>query len=65
MIKAIPTHVINLTSRTDRKTHIEKEFYNRDEFDVRIEPAIRHEVGVIGFWETMKKIISNASEMGL
>ncbi|WPR77110.1 hypothetical protein [Algoriphagus sp. NG3] len=65
MIKAIATYVINLPSRTDRKTHIEKEFYNQDEFDVRIEPAIRHKVGRIGLWDTMKKIISDASEMGL
>lgn len=65
MIKAIPTYVINLPSRIDRRTHIEKEFNNRDEFDVRIVPAIRHEVGGVGLWDTMKKIISDASKMGL
>lgn len=63
MIKAIPTSVINLPSRTDSKTHIEKELYNQDEFDVHLEPAIRHDVGLIGLLETMKKIIYNASEV--
>ena len=56
MIKAILTSVaMNILSRTDRKTHIEKEFSNWDESDVRIDPAIRHEVGVIGLWGTRKK----------
>jgi hypothetical protein len=46
MINAIRVHVVSLSSRTDRKTHIDQRFYNRDEFDIHTKPAIRHQVRV-------------------
>lgn len=58
----IPTYVVNLKSRTDRKEHIEKQFENKKEFELYLVEAIVHPVGTIGLWESMKKVIQIASE---
>ncbi|UYQ95733.1 hypothetical protein MKQ68_11530 [Chitinophaga horti] len=61
----IPTFVINLLSRTDRKAHIITEFAGRDEYDMSIVEACIHEHGSIGLWETMLKIVRHAVDNDL
>ncbi len=56
----IPTYVINLPERTDRLEHIKKEFKEKPEFDVQIIEACKHEVGALGLWLTIRKIIELA-----
>lgn len=56
---AVPTYVINLRSRIDRKKHIIKEFENRPEFAVEIVEAFQHEIGAIGLWNTIRHIVQD------
>jgi len=60
------THVfaINLVKRTDRKTNLLFEFSNRKEFSLTIVPAIEHQVGSFGLWQTICHIIEQADEKG-
>lgn len=58
----IPTYVINLPERTDRREHILKQFAKRDEFDVKIFPAIKHKIGAVGLWLSFRKIVELAIE---
>ncbi len=55
----IPTYVINLKKRTDRKENLLKEFANRQEFKVHIVEAIEHERGATGLWLTIRHILSD------
>ena len=55
----IPTFIINLRSRVDRKAHILKEFLGHEEFDVIIAEACEHKIGAIGLWNTIKHIIKD------
>lgn len=56
----IPTYVINLPERTERRAHIEAQFAGRDEFEVNYIEACRHEIGAVGLWHSMRKIIQMA-----
>lgn len=58
----IPTYIINLETRTDRREHIEKEFRGRNEFSPKIVAAHTHAYGNIGLWNTIKHIISELAE---
>lgn len=58
----VPTYVINLPERTDRLEHIRKEFNGRPEFDLHILEASRHEIGAIGLWQSICRIIAEAKE---
>lgn len=59
----IPTFVINLRHRTDRKTHILSEFAGRTEFSVKIVEAISHPTGALGLWSTITDIIKSNCEI--
>ena len=59
---AIPTYVINLKKRTDRKENVLKEFAGRDEFTVHIVEAIEHQRGATGLWLTIRKILAGSTE---
>lgn len=56
----IPTYIINLKERTDRLAHIQAEFADRNEFDISVIEAVRHEKGNLGLWLTVRKIIELA-----
>lgn len=58
----IPTYVINLPERTDRLKHIRKQFDGRPEFDLHIIEASRHEIGAIGLWQSICRIITEVKE---
>lgn len=55
----VPTYIINLPERTDRLKHIYAQFDARTEFDVHINPAIRHEIGAVGLWQSICDIVRN------
>lgn len=59
---SIPTYVINLQERTDRKKHTEEQFKDKDEFDLSIVNACKHKNGTIGLWQTLLEIIKMAIE---
>lgn len=58
----IPTFVINLKKRTDRKERIQKEFSGRSEFQINIVSAQEHPVGAIGLWNTIKYIVNDLTD---
>lgn len=55
----IPVYAINLARRRDRKNSIINEFSNLEEFDFSIVEAVEHDIGAVGLWLSIKKIISN------
>jgi GR25 family glycosyltransferase involved in LPS biosynthesis len=54
---SIPTYVINLKKRTDRKTHALQQFEGRDEFQLNIVEAFEHSFGALGLWMTIRYIL--------
>ena len=58
----IPTYVINLTDRTERKAHIMAQFADRKEFAVTIVEACKHKIGAVGLWLSIRKIIEMAKD---
>ena len=58
----IPTYVINMKERLDRKKHIIGEFKGRDEFDVTYMDACTHTIGAVGLWNSIVRIIRLAIE---
>jgi len=56
----IPTYIINLPERTERREHIEKQFTGRSEFDITIVEACKHDIGRVGLWHSIRKIIEMA-----
>ncbi len=62
MKNIIPTRIINLKHRTDRREHIEKEFAGRAEFSIEVIEACEHHIGAIGLWQSICGIISTASQ---
>lgn len=61
----LPTYIINLPQRTERKHHVLKQFEGRDEFDVHVVEACQHKIGALGLWQTICKIVAKAEEDGL
>lgn len=57
--RTIPTYVVNLKKRTERKENILKEFAGRDEFNVHIVEAIEHATGATGLWLTILDILQH------
>ncbi|WP_293785067.1 hypothetical protein [uncultured Pedobacter sp.] len=53
----IPTYIINLAKRTDRKAHVLNEFDGRKAFLPVLTNAIEHETGAFGLWKTLIKVI--------
>ncbi len=58
----IPTYVINLRERKERRLHIQRQFSKKKEFSVTIVDAIKHEIGAVGLWLSIRKIIQMAVE---
>jgi hypothetical protein len=59
VVFSIPTYVINLKKRTDRKEHVLAQFKNRDEFDLTIVEAFEHSCGAQGLWVTIRHILQD------
>lgn len=58
----ISTYIINLPERTDRRTHMEKQFSGKEEFELHWIEACKHPVGAVGLWQSIVGIISTAKE---
>lgn len=56
----IPTYIINLRRRPDRKKHILREFEGREEFQTSLVEACEHKVGAVGLWMSLRKIVEDA-----
>jgi possible glycosyltransferase len=62
---AIPLFCANLPNRTERKVSITYEFEERKEFSLHILPAVHHEIGAIGLWQTFLPIVRLAAQQEL
>ncbi|MDF2476415.1 MAG: hypothetical protein K0S24_1898 [Sphingobacterium sp.] len=60
--KTIPTYIINLKERFDRRANIEIQFSGKHEFNWTIIEAVKHKFGNLGLWYTVKHIIESALE---
>lgn len=58
----LPVYVINLKDRTDRLNHIEQQFANKPEFEVNYIDAVKHPIGAVGLWKSLKKCVKIAME---
>ncbi|MFT4094198.1 MAG: hypothetical protein QM640_11210 [Niabella sp.] len=47
MQNMLPTFIINLDSRPDRRANVLTQFNNRNEFKVNVVSAVRHDTGAI------------------
>jgi hypothetical protein len=59
---SIPTYIINLAERNERRRHILNEFEGRTEFDVTVVPACAHKIGAVGLWQSIRRVIKLALE---
>lgn len=64
MEKKIPTFVINLKKRPDRKKHVLNQFADKPEFDVKLVNAIEHDNGSLGLWMTISHIVRDLIDPG-
>lgn len=60
----IPTYVINLPDRIDRRKSIESEFKDKAEFELHIVEAIKHPIGAVGLWKSITSIIREVVQKG-
>lgn len=61
----IPTYAINLLKRPDRKESLIREFMGKDEFQLTVVPAVEHEIGSFGLWQTICNITRYAHDASL
>lgn len=54
--------IANLKSRVDRRRHIIDQFADRKEFEIQIIEPVKHEVGAVSLWETIRHIIKNLTK---
>ena len=59
---SIPTYIINLPKRQDRLVHVLSQFDGKKEFDINIIEATEHDVGAVGLWISICRIVKMASE---
>lgn len=55
--KQISVYAPNLSERKDRLKSIQRQFSGKPEFDFAVVPAIRHETGAFGQWQTFVKLV--------
>lgn len=55
---------MNLKLRTDRKKHIIDQFSDKPEFNLSVVPAIEHEIGAFGLWQTILQIVRSEKDKG-
>lgn len=60
----ISVYAINLKKRPDRLKHIENEFFNKPEFDLKVIEAVEHTIGDIGLWKSLVKCVNLAKQNG-
>jgi GR25 family glycosyltransferase involved in LPS biosynthesis len=58
----IPTFIINLEKRTDRKAGVLHAFKDHDQFDVQIVTAEENSIGAVGLWNTIQRILAERSD---
>lgn len=60
----IAANVIHLPEHNDRYEHICRQFNGRVEYQLNIVEATRHDVGAVGLWQSICRIVSQAKAQG-
>lgn len=58
----LPTYIISLPERDERRKHALREFEGKTLFDVHVFPAIKHERGAVGLWRSIVEIVAKAKK---
>ena len=53
----IPTYIVNLPERADRRQSVLAQFRGLELFSVEVVSAIKNEIGGRGLWETFMQIV--------
>ncbi|GHE44112.1 glycosyltransferase family 25 protein [Sphingobacterium griseoflavum] len=61
----IPTYIINLEKRKDRKVYVKEQFLSRPEFNIKFFNAIEDTIPAIGLYKSLYTIINQAHEQKL
>jgi len=61
---SIPTYIFNLPHREDRRKHIESQFLDKPEFEVRWSKTYSHKIGAVGLWLSIRHAVADAVERG-
>lgn len=56
----LPTYIINLSERNDRRTHMQKQFEKRSEFQITWVDACKHPIGAVGLWQSIVQAVHMA-----
>lgn len=59
-IKPFPTFIINLPERKDRYQSILTQFKDHNEFKISVVEAVKHDIGAVGLWMSIRKIVQIA-----
>ena len=60
----LPTYIVNLKSRPDRRRSMEEQFDGKPEFEVRFVDAVKDADGAAGIWKSLVKVITAAQKAG-
>lgn len=61
---SVPTYIFNLPHREDRRKHIEKQFLDKPEFEVRWSKTFSHKIGAVGLWQSIRYAVADAVKRG-
>ena len=50
-------YLINMKERPERLKHVLSQFEGKTEFDIHVVEAYKHEIGAVGLWQSIVKII--------
>lgn len=53
----LPVYIINLKERPERLAHVLQQFEGKPEFELHITEAIKHNIGAVGLWQTMRQCV--------
>lgn len=58
----VPVYIINLSERTERRAHIIEQYKDKPEFSTTIVDACKHEIGALGLWRSIRKVVQLAKD---
>lgn len=61
----IPTYIVNLKQRVDRRKSMERQFSGKSEFSVTFVEAVKHWDGAVGLWQSLAQVVRVAKERNL
>ncbi len=60
----LPVYIINLKERSDRLACVLRQFEDKPEFEINIVDAVKHNIGAIGLWHSIRKCVETGIARG-